>query len=184
MRNILLLCGKTASGKTVIQGELAKLGFERIITYTTRRKRRDEINGIHYHFISDATFHYLAKQGFFAGTVSYDMVYGKVWYGAPLQELSGHKVLITNPYELKEIKKIQTINTISCYLNTSEEVIRKRLNKRGDNLLEAERRIVADKVDFSEIDSYVDFTFSNDGELKPSLLAEMIKYTYERHGGE
>ena len=42
---MLILLGKSCSGKTTIQKELSKLGMSPIIQYTTRPKRENEIHG-------------------------------------------------------------------------------------------------------------------------------------------
>ena len=51
--------------------------------------------------------------------------------------------------------------------------------RRGDDIKEAQRRVVSDANDFYGIEENVDFMFSNNGEIKPAILAEMIKYSYE-----
>ena len=43
---IIVLLGASASGKSTIERRLAdNYGFEKIVSYTTRPKRHDEING-------------------------------------------------------------------------------------------------------------------------------------------
>ena len=62
---MILICGKTGTGKTEVQDQLVKMGYERIVTYTTRPKRKGEINGIHYHFVSQTEFQFLENDCFF-----------------------------------------------------------------------------------------------------------------------
>ena len=51
---IIVLVGKTASGKTTVANELCKHhGYKRIVTYTTRPMRKNEVQDVDYHFISD-----------------------------------------------------------------------------------------------------------------------------------
>ncbi len=49
---MLLLVGKSASGKDTIQKELIKMGMKAVVSYTTRSPRKGEIDGIAYHFIT------------------------------------------------------------------------------------------------------------------------------------
>ena len=53
---MILLCGKTCSGKTVIRKELVKMGLKSIVTYTTRPIRDGEIEDVTYHYISKEEF--------------------------------------------------------------------------------------------------------------------------------
>lgn len=70
---VLSLIGYTASGKTVIAKELEKLDYKRMVTYTTRNIRPNEIDGFDYHFISKCDFLQKIKEGFFAEFTSYQV---------------------------------------------------------------------------------------------------------------
>lgn len=56
--HLFILSGPSGVGKTAIQDELiARIPkFERVITFTTRKPRPGEKNGVDYHFVDDATF--------------------------------------------------------------------------------------------------------------------------------
>lgn len=178
---MLLLTGKTCSGKDTIKKEFIKMGMESVITYTTRPPRKKEIDKMSYHFISKDEFFYKNGQGFFAETTSYKVANGDIWYyGTAKKDLSDNKVIIVNPEGLKQLKNIESLNPVSFYITVSEETIWDRLKHRGDNIDEAVRRLNADREDFSDIINYVDFSFSNDLGLKPEILAEMILYTYKK----
>ena len=53
---MIVLVGKTCSGKDSIKKELINLGMKNIVTYTTRPLRNGEVNGVDYHFIDIDTF--------------------------------------------------------------------------------------------------------------------------------
>ncbi len=178
---MLLLVGKSCSGKTTIAKELKKLGLEEVISYTTRPPRKGEIDGVTYHFISEDEFLKKYNNGFFAETTSYKVVFEEIWrYGSAVEDLTDDKVVIVNPYGLRQLRKIPSLNPIAFYITASEETIWNRLRQRGDNAAEARRRLNADDKDFSDIDHDIDFSFSNDLGLKPETLAEMILYTYNK----
>ena len=181
---MILICGKTGTGKTEVQDQLVKIGYERIVTYTTRPKRKGEINGIHYHFVSQTEFQFLENDGFFVNPVLYNTAYGVAKYGTALSDLQNdnwNKVLIVNPKELKEIQKVDSINPMVFLLKAEEDIVRDRLLKRGDSISEIERRIEADKKDFDWIEDVVDSIVWNNGELKPQVIAEIISHTYEAY---
>ncbi|EMF8697634.1 guanylate kinase, partial [Acinetobacter baumannii] len=53
----VLLSGTTCSGKTTIADALTeKYGFNRIVTTTSRPKREGEVDGLHYHFVTQTEF--------------------------------------------------------------------------------------------------------------------------------
>jgi len=185
MINILLLIGKTASGKNTIIDELVKLGMNRVVAYTTRPMRKSEKDGVEYWFVTEEKFNELEKENFFAETTSYNVASGDLWhYGSPLYEMNEDSVMIVSPEGFDKLKKISALNPISVYIMADIETIWGRLIDRGDNLREAKRRIGADDRDFAGIEDKVDFIFKNNGELKPVLLAEMIKYAYQKTIGD
>lgn len=59
---IIALVGKTCSGKTSLESRLVELGFKRVVSYTTRKPRVGEIDGVHYNFVSQAEFESLVAQ--------------------------------------------------------------------------------------------------------------------------
>ena len=63
---MLIICGKSASGKDTIKRELiSKHGFKGIVTYTTRPPRKGEQDGVDYHFVSNEEFQMMVNSGFF-----------------------------------------------------------------------------------------------------------------------
>ena len=54
---MIVLIGASASGKTEVAKTLIyKNGFSKIVTYTTRKIRPTEKDGIDYHFVSKQQF--------------------------------------------------------------------------------------------------------------------------------
>ena len=49
----IIIAGRMDSGKTTVERELTARGYRRIVTYTTRPRRRDETQDVDYHFISE-----------------------------------------------------------------------------------------------------------------------------------
>lgn len=184
---MIILLGKTCSGKDTIRKELIKLGYEPVITYTTRPIRDGEIDGVTYHFISKEEFLQKELEGFFAETTSYNVATGETWYyGSAIEDLTKNKVIIANPDGVKKFKQFLDLNPIVFFLSVEEEDILNRLKLRGDNTDEALRRLKADESDFLDIDKYVDFSIKNDGNIgsTPDANAALINLLYKTKVGE
>ena len=176
---MILLVGKTASGKDTIQKELIKMGYKAVVSYTTRPPRNGEVDGIAYHFISQEDFLSKEKAGFFAETTSYNVATGETWYyGCSIEDLTDDKVMIVNPDGLRQIRKISTLSPVAYYIMANEETLWNRLRQRGDDAAEARRRLNADDVDFAGIVSNVEFCLKNDLGITPSVMARFIHETY------
>lgn len=179
---MLILLGKSCSGKSTIQRELINLGMKPILEYTTRPKRTGEVDGEQYHFITERDFRELKRNGYFSVNVSYKVSNGERWnYGIAKEDLSDNKVIITNPLVLGTIKNLTGIHPVVFYIDVNENVAWDRLLKRKDNIYEAQRRIISDREDFKDIEQHVDFVFANNGVTPPVLLADMIKDTYKKY---
>lgn len=178
---MILLLGKTCSGKDTIRKELIKMGISSIVTYTTRPPRGGEVDGITYHFITKEDFLKKERQGFFAETTSYHVASGDIWYyGSAVEDLENNKVMIVNPYGLNQINKNKLLKPVSFYIKANEKTIVERLKKRGDAMSEGMRRLGRDNKDFQYVHKNVDFMFSNDKGLSPRVLAKIILSTYQQ----
>lgn len=176
---MILLLGKSASGKDTIQKELIKMGMNSVVSYTTRPMRVGEREGIEYHFITKEEFFKKEKEGFFAETTSYNVATGETWYyGSAIEDLTDDKVVIVNPDGYRQIKKIKSLNPVSFLLNVDKNILWTRLQNRGDNLEEAKRRLIADDNDFEGLSECVDFVLRNDLGVQPKYIADMILYAY------
>lgn len=173
---MIILVGKTCSGKSTIANLLEqKYGIHRIRTYTTRPRRDGEAD--EYHFISEAEFNQLRADDFFFETTSYTVASGDIWYyGTAKEELCDNCCIIMNPDGIVKIKHMlddDIINPVIIFLNATEGVIWDRLRKRGQDSDEAQRRIRADKEDFGSIDEYYDYAITTN-DLTPDDIAEKI----------
>lgn len=179
---LLLLVGKTASGKTTIQSELEKLGIKKITTYTTRPMRENESEGNPYYFLSDEEFKVMDSQGYFIETTSYEVATGDTWrYGTSIYDTQeDNACLIVNPDGLKFYSKLENLDICVIYLYSDTGTTWNRLRSRGDDNAEANRRIEADEYDFRDVLDYTDFAIRNNGQKSPEELAKIIKYLYEQ----
>jgi guanylate kinase len=178
---MIVLVGKTATGKNTIRDKLVDMGFKPVITYTTRPIRDNEIEEMTYHYVSDNWFVEKEKEGFFIETTSYTVATGDVWrYGTSKYGLSNESVIILNPEGLKKIKQLG-IDVTSFLIVADENTIWNRLRQRGDAADEARRRLNADDEDFKDITEYIDYAIRNEDEGVDDVVS-IINYLYERKG--
>lgn len=143
---MIVLIGASASGKTEVAKRLiSEYSFSKIVTYTTRPKRKNEVNGKDYHFVTKDKFLKLKDKKFFLETTEYN----ENFYGTPLNEIALNKVLIIEPIGFKELKKLKDPSIISFYITGSEENRRRHMIERGDNIEDVEKRIINDRKTFS-----------------------------------
>ncbi len=143
---MIILCGASASGKTVTALELQKrYGLTKAITTTTREKRVGETNGVEYFFISKKEFQKRLAENRF---VEYS-IYNGNYYGCGIDQVADDKVVVLDPNGLHSFKKLKNKNIVTFLLIADEKVRRERMNQRGDKRENIEQRISNDIIDFS-----------------------------------
>lgn len=174
---IIVLVGKTASGKTTVANELCENHhYKRIITYTTRPMRENEIQDVDYHFISNEQFNRMVENNEFTEYKRYNTAHGVWSYGSVItseQELSDDcYVIILTPQGLRDLSKKMS-QYIAFYLNVSFESQLERLKKRGDEEQQIIKRLQNDVKDFENVFDIVDYNYCTDIS-SPQRVANMI----------
>ena len=183
MRNILVICGKTASGKNLVRDILVeKYNYNPIITYTSRPPRKGEKQDITYHFISTDEFIEKINNGFFAEWKDYVTNDGIWYYGTALDDCmnaSDKDVIILTPDGVRDLKN-NDVNLIAVYLYSNLKTIRHRLEFRGDDEKEVERRISSDIKDFKDAEMLADRIVYNNLNDNIDNVVENVLYWYEK----
>ena len=175
---MLILIGASASGKT----EIAKIlihdfGFQKMVTTTTRRKRKGEVNHVDYHFVTEGKFIKMKEQNKFLETVQYNNNY----YGTPKEGATIDKVLIVEPEGANEIYKQGIEDAVFILLETDEETRKDRMLSRGDNLIQVLDRLHRDDEYFDEKNLvHIDYKM-NTSTLNQYDLASVINDLYQKH---
>ena len=183
MRNILVICGKTASGKNLVRDILVeKYNYNPIVTYTSRPPRKGEKQDITYHFISTDEFIEKINNGFFAEWKDYVTKDGLWYYGTALEDCvnaTDNDVIILTPDGVRDLKK-NGVNAIVIYLYSNLNTIKHRLKFRGDDLKEVERRISSDIKDFKNAEMLADRIAYNNLNDNIDSVVENIVYWYKK----
>jgi guanylate kinase len=172
---MLLLLGPSASGKT----ESAKIminryPISRMVTYTTRPKRINEIDGFDYNFVTEYHFIELKERNYFVETAQYNQYF----YGTPKNQMGHDKFIILEPQGLKSFLKIKDCPIVAIFLKTDEATRITRMKLRRDKPEDIKKRIESDRVQFdlstiNGLDMIIDTT-----NISLSDLADIIYSNY------
>ncbi len=171
---MILLVGPSASGKTEIGKILSKkFGYEKLITYTTREKRFNEINDIDYHFISRESFINQMNNNFYFETIFYN----NNFYGTAKEDIKDNKYLIVDSLGLKKYAKSNYF-VVSFFLSASEDCRLKRMLNRHDLIEDIKTRLEIDSIHFNqETIKEIDFQINTEDYLEEDI-ALFIHQTY------
>jgi guanylate kinase len=150
MAKRIILCGPGASGKDHLRKRLESLGYTYALSYTTRPKRPNEIAGTDYRFITEPEAQAMISAGDF-----YEWVRFNEWiYGTTVEQFRTKTLFIMTPRGLAHLKPQDRAESLIIFIDIPENIRRERLTNRempGDTV---ERRLEADRLDFSDFTDY------------------------------
>lgn len=169
MRTIFVISGPTNAGKTTIVGRLLKdnLGLTRVITSTSRAPRDNEVDGVDYHFFSPEEFERkINNNEFFEWASVYNDFKGilksSLYDDIPMDK---NIVITLDVQGFMNIKRNIDKNIYRIVgifvLPPSLEELKNRMDKRGQNLNDAELRLSIAKEEMKDKDFY-DYVVIND----------------------
>jgi guanylate kinase len=131
---VIVLHGPSGVGKdSVIDRLRERLGIHRATSSTTRPPRKNEIDGVHYHFLSEPEFRQKIEAGEFAEWAN---VYGEL-KGVERREIepyleAGQDVIIRTDVQGARTWRRKLEGAIFIFLTAEDrEVLRARLTARG-----------------------------------------------------
>lgn len=126
------LIGKNASGKTFIANELGKRGYNKVIGYTTRPMRENEIDKVDYNFITKREFEYMLDNNQF---IDYKIRNGN-YYGISKNGITNTSIITSGNSDL--IEKATGFDVYKIYLDANLKTRYTRMVKRNkeDNLFD------------------------------------------------
>ena len=141
MKKLIILCGASGTGKTTIQNYLLKqYGIPRVLTHTTRAKRKGEKDGVDYYFETPASF---AQKHYFE-SVTYDgKQYGSSREGLERawQKNSIVSLVVDTAGAVEYVKRLGKQVNVWHIEVSDKETLKDRLLARGDDVQAVEQRI-------------------------------------------
>lgn len=181
MKNLIIISAPSGTGKTTLCKGIRKI-FPEInwsISYTTRFRRPNEIDGKDYNFISKNTFDEHIKNKKLA---EWENVYGSL-YGTAKKTLNDaikEKLFLLLELDVKgalKLKKLYPKNTISIFIiPPSFEDLKKRLklrNTESEDVIKIRLKRFEEEINYK---SKFDYIISNDIlDIATNELVEIVK---------
>lgn len=188
MKNILILCGKAASGKDTLKKyivralELSGIEFNNVVNTTTRPPREGEVDGVNYHFCSAEEM----TKKILNDEMAEAVLFNDWVYGTENKALSEDKlnVGIFNLEGIEALRQNPNHNIFAVYLDVEDSVrlIRylNRENMTKEKINEMFRRYKADEIDFADVDDLVDYKLTIvDNENKMIVADRVLRMAFE-----
>ena len=185
---IIVLLGASSSGKSTIEHELAAhYGFEKIVSYTTRKPRENEENGKDYYFIDNDTFNEILDHDLL---MEYDEYSQNRLYGTLKSDYkNGNKVAVLTPNGFRQLKKNCTDEDIFTVLVEASlgTRVKRYIDRCGvDKFNFDDKNEICSRVDrdfgmFLGLEKEVDLVIHNDeGSDINAAIEEILKCLEER----
>lgn len=136
---LILVSGPSGSGKTTIMRALLD---REIVSVTTRKPRKGEVDGVDYHFIDRATYNSLLGND---GLVEHSD-YGGNGYGITAKEIEAKAgsgslaYAIVDVHGMRQLRQIVP-NTVTLFLWTDQASATTNLQTRGESVETVDRRL-------------------------------------------
>ena len=138
---LVVVSGPSGVGKSTIVAQLARAHPQvvPIVTATTRPRRPEEVDDVHYHFLSLGDFEDLRENG---GLLESAQVHGN-WYGTPVQQVRGilaagrDAILTIDPQGARSVRELIPDALLIFVMPPSIEDLDERLNARGSESAES-----------------------------------------------
>jgi guanylate kinase len=174
---LVVVSGPSGVGKSTIVAELARRRPQvvPIVTATTRAQRDGEIDGVHYHFMSEGEFTDLRNRD---GLLESANNHGH-WYGTPVDQVRGilaagrDAILTISPEGARNVRRLVPDALLIFVMPPSMEDLTRRLQERGsESEASLERRRLDAEQWIAQADEYDHVVVNETGH--PEKAAERI----------
>ena len=159
---MLVLSSPSGAGKTTICKEILKKikELKLSISYTTRPKRKSEVDGLDYFFVSEKKFKELQAKDFFIENAKvFDHLYGTPKNFVEKNLLKGIDVLFDIDWQgAQKLSNFSKTDIVSVFiLPPSNMILKERLKKRNEDSLEIVNKRMSKAK--SEISHWIEYDY-------------------------
>lgn len=181
MTSLTVIAGPTAVGKGTVVRHILEKHPEILlsISVTTRKPRPSEIDGVHYHFVSDETFNQMIKNG---ELLEYATVHLTHRYGTPRkaveEALNQNKQIILeiDVQGAMQVKKSMPEANLIFLAPPSDEELKRRLAERGTESDEQIRtRLATAKQEMAAAEHFDHIVINKEVETCAQEVLELMK---------
>lgn len=178
--NLFIITAASGAGKTsLVKALLAKDSHIKLsISHTTRKPRPLEQDGVHYHFVDDATFLTMLEDGAFLESANvHGARYGTSQAGVDAALAAGHDVILEIDWQgAAQVREIYP-NAISIFiLPPSVETLAERLNNRGQDSAEViAKRVAAAREEMRHLVEFDYVTINDDFDVALHDLLAIVR---------
>jgi guanylate kinase len=162
---LFVVSAPSGTGKTTVVTDYLKgaRGIARTVSHTTRSPRPGESKGVDYHFVNEARFRRMIREGRFVEWAEvYGKLYGTSWKAIRHAVRSGDVILVIDGQGGRSIRKRFTNAVFVVILPPSLAVLRKRIfGRSGRSNADALRRLRAAKKEATGL-AWYDYVIVND----------------------
>ncbi len=164
--NLFIITAASGAGKTSLVRDLLAQdsAIQLSVSHTTRPARPGEIDGVHYHFVSDAAFVKLIETGNFLECAQvHNARYGTSQNSVNNALQQGQDVLLEIDWQgAEQVRRIYPKAISIFILPPSLEALEQRLHGRGQDSVEViNRRLAAARDEMSHVTEF-DYVIIND----------------------
>lgn len=173
MKTLIFIISETGAGKDTVA---SMLPYPKVVSYTTRPMRREDVNGIHHHFVTESFYQNNIKDR--SDIVSYTQT-GNVKYWALEKDLEDVSIYIINPDGVrwfKENYKGPDMKYIVIGLYVPLEERAKRCETRSDFVSSFYKRVADEQHDYDlfRLNGEFDYLIKNYDSKKTANIIKNI----------
>jgi len=170
---VWMIIGPTAVGKTTLANTLFTRGYSLLVSYTTRQRRRGEVPGKDYFFITVDKFKEMVANGEFVEHTQYNGHYYGIARSDLERVLTRKKsiIVVVDGFGFLKLKQKYDYRAVFL-LPPSKAELKRRMLERGDSEEFAKERL-------NKLESELEFSFMTNYLLAPdtpSNLADILSF--------
>ena len=181
MPALFVLAGPTAVGKGTVSAYIRD-HYPQVwlsVSMTTRRPRPGEVEGRHYHFVTQDRFDELAAQGEF---LEYAVVHGRASYGtprAPMQHAIEAGLLPLLEIDLQGARQVREQLPDAHFVFLAppswDELVRRLVGRGTETPQERERRLATARLELAAADEFDTVIVNDDVQRASGELVHLMQ---------